>query len=461
MYIVVDIETTGGKANQNGITEVAAVKTDGKRIIDTFQTLVRPQEEIPPFIVSMTGITNEMVANAPLFADIADELFAFLNENIFVAHNVSFDYNFIKNHFKALGIDFSAKRLCTVKISRKIYPGLNGYGLGKLCTHFNINNHARHRAMGDAYATTLLFHQMLAADHKGMIEKMLKNKNGELKLPPNISYRQFRKLPEATGVYYFHDKAGKVIYVGKAINIKKRVTQHFNNGFVKRNLLGLMSRIYEISYEITGSELAALLLELSEIKKWWPDFNNALKKRTKQYAIIHFTDRKGYEHLAIDKQHGAKYELQLFPNLITARQALKRIVAEYALCYKFCGLVNTQGACPAYHQTSCKGACIGRESISHYNKRVYAAMQSMQTGSESFFLIDRGRHAEEQTVVAVEHGEYLGFGYIDSNDSFETAESLRSVIKVFPGYPEAKNIINAYLPKLPANRQIFVHNATH
>ena len=460
-YVVVDIETTGGRARQNGITEVAAVLTDGKEILDSFQTLVRPHENVPPFISEMTGITNEMLVDAPLFVDISDELFQFLEGKVFVAHNVSFDYNFIRNHFKAAGIDYQSKRLCTVKMSRKIFPGLASYSLGKLCRHFDITNEARHRAMGDAHATTLLFHKLLQVDHSAVIEKMLKNKEGELKLPPNIVRRQFNKLPNATGVYYFHNKKGKVIYVGKAINIKKRIIQHFTNGFVKRNLLGLMSQIYDISFEVTGSELAALLLESFEIKRHWPAYNRAQKYTIRQYAVIHFTDGKGYKHLAIDRQHGADYEIKSFPNPVEARQLLKRLMAAYALCEKYCGLIKTIGPCSRYHNALCSGACIGNESSRKYNKRVDAAIQSLRAASDSFLVMDRGRNEDEQTIVAVENGVYLGFGYADKNQCFESAEELKSLIKAFPNHPEARNIIYSFLPKLPANRLIYLEPSNH
>src|SRR6185437_1998988 len=206
MYAVVDIETTGGYASGNGITEIAIFLTDGKKVTDSFHSLINPECYIPSFITSLTGITNEMVQDAPTFEDIADEVENFTKDRVFVAHNVNFDYSFIKQEFSALGLKFERKKLCTVRLSRKIFPNLPSYSLGNLCGSLGIKIKDRHRAKGDAEATTKLLHLLVKGDNESFIDKSLKRTSRETLLPANLPKEDFEALPEEAGVYYFHDR---------------------------------------------------------------------------------------------------------------------------------------------------------------------------------------------------------------------------------------------------------------
>ena len=226
IYTVIDIETTGG-SHGNRITEIAAVKTDGLQILDSYETLINPEIFIPKSITLLTGITNAMVQRAPLFENIADDLAAFLDNTIFVAHNVTFDYGIIKNHFEDLGYTFNKKKLCTVRLARTVLPGYASYSLGKLCANLGIENHSRHRAMGDAKATVELFHHIITQDKEDFIFLSLNQLSGEASLPPNLPKEEFEKLPETAGVYYLLDEDLKILYVGKAKEIKKRISTHF------------------------------------------------------------------------------------------------------------------------------------------------------------------------------------------------------------------------------------------
>lgn len=208
-YAIVDIETTGGYAARNGITEIAVFISDGKNILRRYTTLLNPVYTIPRYVEALTGITNEMVEFERPFSSIADELYELLADKIFVAHNVNFDYSFIKHHLAQSGYDLNCRKLCTIRLGRQILPGLPGYGLGKICKSLGIENESRHRAGGDALATVQLFHHLLKCDTNGHVASMLKSKSKEQSLPPNIPASVVKKIPSEPGVYYFHDKKGK------------------------------------------------------------------------------------------------------------------------------------------------------------------------------------------------------------------------------------------------------------
>src|SRR5690606_15169721 len=209
-YAIVDIETTGGYAAGSGITEVAILIHDGQNVVERFETLINPQCAIPLSIQALTGINNELVANAPAFNEVARRIFDLLNGRIFVAHHVNFDYSFIKHHLQTAGYTYAAPKLCTVRMSRKIRPGLASYSLGRLCDALEIPITHRHRAGGDAAATAILFTKLLEWDTAGTIREMLKKTSGHQQLPPNLPKEQVDRLPRSTGVYYFRDKTGKV-----------------------------------------------------------------------------------------------------------------------------------------------------------------------------------------------------------------------------------------------------------
>ena len=222
MYTIVDIETTGNGIKGNKITEISIFKFDGNEIVDEYTSLVNPECEIPYFITRLTGIDEDLVRNAPTLSEIAPKILEITKDSIFVAHSVNFDYNVIKNEFQNLGLDFSRKKLCTVRLSRKLLPGYNSYSLGKLCSSLQIPLTDRHRARGDAHATVLLFKKLMQQENAAKIFKSFLNaRSQEATLPPSLPKQVFDKLPKKPGVYYFKDAMGKIIYVGKAIDIKK------------------------------------------------------------------------------------------------------------------------------------------------------------------------------------------------------------------------------------------------
>lgn len=330
MYCIVDIETTGNGIKGNKITEISIFKFDGQKIIDEFTSLVNPECEIPYFITGLTGIDNALVRNAPVLSEISDKILEITRDTIFVAHSVNFDYNVIKNELKALGLDFVRKKLCTVRLSRKLIPGYNSYSLGKLCSALGIPLTDRHRARGDAHATVLLFERLLGSDGaEGVFKSFLNSRSQEATLPPSLSRNVYEGLPEKPGVYYFKNSKGNIIYVGKAINIKKRVLGHFYDKATKE--VRMCQETADIDFELSGSELVALLMESSAIKQHYPTYNRAQKRTLIQFGIFSYEDRNGIVHLAFNKLKLAPNALITFTNANDCRLYLEEICKQHSL----------------------------------------------------------------------------------------------------------------------------------
>src|ERR1700744_470721 len=369
MYAIVDIETTGGHASANGITDFAVCIHDGNRVVDRYSTLINPHQEIPIYIQALTGINNEMLRDAPTFDQVAAKIYKLLNGHVFVAHNVNFDYSFVRYHLARCGYDLQSNKLCTVRLGRKIIPGHASYSLGKLCHSLGIQNDNRHRAMGDADATARLFSLLLENDKDGHIKSALKQNSKEQMLPPNLPKKAMLALPYTPGVYYFHDAKGKVIYVGKAKNIRKRVSSHFtgnNPGLQRQNFL---KDIHQITYQICGTELIAFVLECIEIKRLWPKHNRSLKRFEHAYGVYIFEDQRGYLRLAVDKHRKHQQTIYTCNSLLEGYNLLNRLVEAFGLCPKLC-FIQT-GSCTKGQEDKC--ACGGHESVKKYNKRVNTA----------------------------------------------------------------------------------------
>jgi DNA polymerase-3 subunit epsilon len=427
VYAIVDIETTGGHADSNGITEIAIYVYDGEKVIDEFVSLINPESYIPAFISGYTGITNEMVENAPIFEDVAEQVHQLLKDNIFVAHNVNFDYSFIKHQLQGCGYELDTKKLCTVRLSRKVFPGYKSYSLGNICGSLNIPISDRHRAAGDAKATVILFEQILKNDDGTVIKSFLKKGSKEYNLPPNLPKEQFDKLSQQTGVYYFHDNTGKVIYVGKAKNIRKRVGSHFTGNSTAKQRQDFMRNIHAITFTECATELMAFILESVEIKKHWPAFNRALKKLEFNFGIYDYQDRNDYIRLCIDRVRKNIVPLYTFKAQVEAINALQQLVEEFELCPKLC-LINT-GKEPCNLESSCcHGACQLVEDADSYNSRVQMAIEQLTT-QESYAIIDKGLYSDERSCILIENGKFVGMGYLPIDAGLNDLDSLRSYIK--------------------------------
>jgi len=442
LYSVIDIETTGGRADAHKITEIAIYVTDGKEIIKEYQTLLNPERSISNMIQRLTGITPEMVEDAPLFCEVAKKIVEMTKDTVFIAHNVGFDYGFLRQEFAELGFNYVRPRLCTVRLSRKFFPGYPSYSLGNLCQSMGIPIENRHRAGGDALATTILFHKIMAADEEGELPTMLKKFSRKTVLPPNLKAEKFERLPDSCGVYYFLNEKGKVIYVGKSNNIRKRAISHFSSLSKRRN--GLFEAIHDIHFEITGSELVALLLESSEIKKYYPQYNRAQKRDRPKFAIVRYVNQKGRVQLGVDRWKNHPDYILPFTSIAAAKSFLHRIVKKYNLCPRLCGLQSTVVKCFDHLFGECEGNCDS-ENVDAYNEKVERALAEVKGEVGTLVILDKGRNREESAMVLMEQGSYAGYGFVPRNISVSHVEDLQPFIQPKKDTKETQRIIRSFL----------------
>lgn len=457
-YAIVDLETTGGQAARNRIIEIGIVLHDGQQVLDRYSSLINPECYVPYGITQLTGITQQMVQDAPKFYEIARKIVEMTEGAIFVAHNVRFDYSFLREEFKRLGYTYSRKSLCTVRLARKAFPGQPSYSLGKLIEFMGLEVDKRHRALDDALATAELLRRILAKEENGQeADRMVNLGLRESLLPKNFSLEKIHALPDACGVYYLHNEKGEAVYVGKSINIQKRIAEHFADKTEKAGKLQRM--VHDVSYELTGSELVALLLESHEIKRLRPAINRAQRVRRFPYLLHTYTDEQGYIHFeAAQVSAPARKQLQVlaeYPKLSHARGRLERARQQYELCARLCHLQSGSSACFHYHIKQCLGACAGQEAPADYNERARQAQAALSMVFESdFLLLDEGRSPGEQAVVLIEDGNYQGFGYVDTDALSGSAQELREAVHPYPGNPETTRIIQRYMGQKAGLRRV-------
>lgn len=444
MYAILDIETTGGKYNEEGITEIAIYRFDGHKIVDRFSSLINPERHIQPFVVNLTGINNEMLRNAPKFYEVAKRIIEITEDAVLVAHNANFDNRVLTTEFDRLGYQFERETLCTVELSQNLIPDLPSYSLGKLSRSLGIPISDRHRAQGDAMATVELFKLLLTKDHDKNIIKQHIRTDPKRHLEPKL-LDMIDQAPTETGVYYMHSEDGEIIYIGKSKNIKKRLTQHFTSDNRKSKKIQL--DVHAVSFELTGNDLIAQLKESEEIKRIKPIYNRALRKTIFHYQLGSFTDDAGYLHLKIEKANAKKTPITTFTNYQQARTALYKITEEYGLCQKLTGLHKTKSSCFLYEIKECHGACLGEEEARSYNAKVQQFLDRHSYENQHMLIIDRGREMEERSVILIENGQYKGFGYFDLNYQITNIEVLRSIINPVKNDRDAQHIIHNYLRK--------------
>ena len=437
LYAVVDIETTGSFAAANGITEIAIVIHDGKQVLNFYESLVNPHVPIPYFIERLTGISNAMVANAPSFEEIAGQVYELLQDKIFVAHNVNFDYSFVKHHMDSAGYELDNKKLCTVRLARKVLPGLNGYSLGKLTQQLGIHHGARHRAGGDALATADLLAMIVAKDTEGVIASMLKVKTGEQYLPPHLPVANIENLPSVAGVYYFYNAEGKVIYVGKAKNIRKRVKSHFSNNKINRQKQDFLRETQRISYKQCATELMAHILESTEIRRLWPVHNRSQRGYLPQFGLFTYEDRLGYMRFAIEKIRQAAKPIYTFNTIAEGTNRLRELISEFELCNRLCN-ISPDCDCPE-HSTA-----------EQYNDRAKAAITWMRKHLPTFALIDKGIEDNEHSCILIREGNFVGMGYLTEKiNSIDNLDNLQKSLEPLQDNDFIRNLVFRYATDNP------------
>ena len=375
--VFVDIETTGGSYRNSRVLEVAAIRYEQGKIVKEFSTLLNPNTYIPPSITTLTGISEQDIVDAPSFEDIADELLEVLDGAVFVAHNVRFDYSFLKNEFALVGSSFSPRLLCTVRLSRYLYSQHKGHSLEKLIARHQIPVLDRHRALEDARA--ILYFSQLAFDEHGpeTFEQAVMHQLKSQSLPPHLDMSELDAIGNTPGVYIFKDETHQPLYVGKSVSLRKRVLSHFQSTLPKE--LKISQQIYHIETIPTGSELAALLLESKLVKEMQPLYNRLLRRKS-SYAMLVKKEQDGYAQLAIvsgsvDNETDLSTIYGMYSNRMKAKQALDELTRSFQLCPKLMGLEKAKGACFSHALGRCKGACVGMEDASSYNRRFEIALE--------------------------------------------------------------------------------------
>ena len=377
-FALVDIETTGGRATIDAITEIAVWILEENQVVSTWTSLVNPQQNIPSYIQRLTGISNEMVKNAPTFKEIASELFELLSGRIFVAHNARFDYGFIKSAFRCLDITFHPKILCTVKLSRALFPNQKSHSMDSLIARYGLLTKDRHRATGDVdliwQFLTMCYRTLPKTQIDDAIDKIISKPS----LPPYLE-TDINSIPNIPGVYLFYDdKESLPLYIGKSIELRTRVLSHFTNDIHHPKEMNLSKQVKHIEWIATTGELGALLLESRLIKEKMPIYNRRLRRAKKIFCFEVF-EKDHYLHVKVvsTSENDAIQRENLYGAFRSKKQAenvLRELIELNSLCNKLCYLDHSSGYCFAYQLNKCKGACQCDESTITYNLRVQIAL---------------------------------------------------------------------------------------
>lgn len=443
-YAIIDIETTGGLYNRDKIIEIAIIVTDGKKIIDQYESLINPERSIPYSITRITGIDDDMVIDAPKFYEVARKIVEITDGCVFIAHNVNFDYGFIKHEFRNLGYAFNKKRLCTVKLTRILMPGLSSYGLDNLIRHFNLQVENRHRAYGDTYATfeifSYLYQNRLDEQH---IDLIINDGIDASVLPHGMDIDMIHDSPETPGVYYLSNVHKRIIYVGKAKNIKDRLFQHFRN--LSRKSVNIHNQVHHIHHNETGNELIALLLELHEIKTIQPELNKSLRRNNYPYGL-YYDPNASHEKASIlilkhNNASDKKYEkIKLFGSKISADTFLQTLILEHDICGK---LAQSRGKILI---CGCGGSCHSFFQ-NHQEKVENILIQIKNEFPTDFILLLDGRGPHEKSFIMIHEGRFWGFGFVPKDETISTREKWNDYISYQFSYPEANGIIKHYMSK--------------
>ena len=405
--VCIDVETDGANYSRGHVLEVAAIRIEHGEIVDSFTTLLNPGVDVPRFITGLTGISNSDLVGKPQFDDIAERLLEIMDGAIFVAHNVRFDYSFIKEEFRRAGINFSPKMLCTVRLSRALFPEMKGHKLSNLIERHNFTFTDRHRAYDDAHVLWQ-FLKMAESDFSPVVLSQAISRQLALpSLPKNLTEQDVRSLPEAAGVYIFEDEKGAPLYVGKSVNIKRRVMSHFTRDTAEYKEFKMAQNVHAIRHEITGGELSALLLESKLVKELMPLYNRKLR-RAKQF-IVAFAERSenGYDELIFRQLSDVEPNqfdqiMGIYQNKTKAKASILNAVRSFTLCPKLCGIEKATGACFSYQLKKCHGACISKEDSSHYNNRLKLAFERTKIDSwpyEESVMVSEQATKDEGLIV--------------------------------------------------------------
>lgn len=445
--VFVDIETNGLNHIRGRVIEVAAIRVEHGQIVREFQSLINPGTPLPQFITNLTGITERDLSDAPLFMAIANELHDMVSGAIFVAHNVRFDYSFLKQEFRRIGKQFNPRQLCTVRLSRALYPTERSHKLQSLIARHNLQVSARHRAYDDAHALwqfMQLVHGQFSAEVLGVaIAEQLKQPS----LPKALSPEAIAALPTGTGVYIMYDESGAPLYVGKSIHIRQRIMEHFTRDYDNAQEFNLSQRVHSITAQETSGELEALLLESQLVKQLLPYQNKLLRKTDKLLLLVKEQDADGYlrlrtEMTGSDAVFKNDAVLAVYDRRSKLKTSLEQIARDFSLCPKLLGLEKTARACFWSQLGRCRGACTAKESPARYNARLLVAFERQSLRPWPYkgpVLITEKSDDTAQAGLVVDHWRVVG--KLRQDEACEpTFESLHMPFDI-----DAYKILSSYL----------------
>lgn len=464
-FVFIDLETTGGRPPGDRIIEIGLKRVVAGAVVDEWQTLVNPQRAISPFIENYTGISNAMVHEAPVFSAIADTLKHKLEGAVFVAHNARFDYSFVKSEFRRANIPFSAKVLCTVKLSRQLYPQYIKHGMDALIERHQLPEAPRHRAMGDVDSMLAFYFHALSECGDDAVEVAINHILKRPSLPSHLPSDVLDELPQTTGVYRFYGEKDVLLYVGKANNIYQRVTSHFMSDHRSSKGVIMSQSIRRIDWTETAGELGALLLELQQIKSLQPLHNKRSRAANRVFSYTLKPDKHGYLSLHLVQQIDVaclEDYLGVFKSKKMAEKALQGISEKNELCAKMLGLDLTSGPCFLYQLGRCKGACIGEEDVTRYNLRTQIAFHSLKLKKWPY----KGAIAVKEYLPFIDKTDvhviyqWVHLGTVSSVDqlvTFDYQSYIQACLKgelVFD--PDGYKVISKYLSSAKKNFDIKV-----
>ncbi|CAN5140061.1 hypothetical protein BH09PAT2_BH09PAT2_03550 [soil metagenome] len=433
----VDIETTGSRVQYDRIIEIGILRVEEGSVVKTYNKLINPEMYLSPYIENMTGISGLELERAPIFDDLKEEIMEILDGSVFVAHNVRFDYGFLKNEMRRYGLDLSLKQLCTVKLSRALYPHYRRHNLDALIERFAFNCENRHRAFDDARILWDFYNMIHKEFDTTSLEKTVALLIKSPTIPTHLNPEEIKSLPEGPGVYKFYDEKGLLLYIGKSTNIKERVLSHFTNDYTSTKEMNLVREVAHIEAISTAGELGALLMEAHLIKKELPIYNRQLRKINKLTVIKKATTTKGYNTLSLHESECIHVEeipdiLGIFRTQRVATEFIRQKAVDHKLCEKLLGVEKGSGACFGSKIERCRGACISRELPIAYNLRFTEAFYDKKIKSWPFkgpiYIKEYNESAEKNDIFMIDRWCLIADESRELIFDFDMYKILRSFI---------------------------------
>jgi len=443
MYAIVDVETTGNHRGGDRIIEIAIIITDGEKIIREYQTLVNPQKSINPYVEKLTGIYESMVKNAPTFSEVADEVFNFLEGQVFVAHNVSFDYTLVEGELNRAGYAFNASQIDTIAYARRVFQGLQSYSLGNVCDSLGIAHLDRHRAYGDTLATTQLFHLLLKKDSDGSsLKAMLQQGLDENCLPPLLAKEKILSLPATTGLLSFRTQEGLLFAIEATKNMRKKAIDKLQMWFCDIADKSLFESIADVEVIATGNELIAKIMKEEVVANERPLVGKIIVSRPPAYAIMIENNSIGIAQLKITYQKEIEDQAHiLFTSRTYAKKAAEKLMDEG----HFYGI---------YQQIITQPNEVAKETqIQNYNTQLTKALLSSTYRSPNQIIIDKAADNQHLSIVWIEKGKYKGWATIEK-DQAVTQDLLTELIPPKTETSEIQKAIRNHLKKTKVQQLI-------